>query len=163
MKTIEEKAKAYDEAPERARKAYNAISPENYGARKIIEDAFPELRESEDEKIRRTLIEYFSLGVKPDFVRGVPIQKIRDWLEKQKEQKPADYCSVRDEFDLDGNLKQKLAGSENDEMIASLTQILEEVLGNSAIYRYGICTPAQVAAYMKTMIKTIKLMKHFNP
>ena len=26
-----------------------------------------------------------------------------------KEQKPADYCSVRDEFDLDGNLKQKPA------------------------------------------------------
>lgn len=34
----------------------------------------------------------------------------------EEEQKPADYCSVRDEFDLDGNLKQKPAEwSEEDE------------------------------------------------
>lgn len=77
--------KKYNEALERARKAYNAIKPENYGARKIIENAFPELAESEDERIRRTLVEYFGPKVQLDFVRGVPIQKIRDWLEKQKE------------------------------------------------------------------------------
>lgn len=49
----------------------------------------PELRESEseDERIRRTLVEYFGPEVQLDLVRGVPIQKIRDWLEKQKEQK----------------------------------------------------------------------------
>ena len=86
LMTTEEKAKAYDEALERARKAYNAIPPESRGARKIIEDAFPELRESEDEKIRRTLVEYFGPSAQLDLVRGVPIQKIRDWLEKQKEQ-----------------------------------------------------------------------------
>ena len=50
----------------------------------------PELRESEDERIRRTLVEYFGPQVQLDFVRGVPIQKIRDWLEKQKEKKPAE-------------------------------------------------------------------------
>ena len=54
-----------------------------------IKEAFeffaPELRESEDERIRRTLVEYFGPKVQLDFVRGVPIQKIRDWLEKQKE------------------------------------------------------------------------------
>lgn len=50
----------------------------------------------------------------------------------------------------------------NEDDNAGLTQILEDVLGNSAICRYGICTPAQVAAYMKTMVKAIKLMKHFN-
>ena len=50
----------------------------------------------------------------------------------------------------------------NEDDNAGLTQILEDVLGNSAICRYCICTPAQVAAYMKTMVKAIKLMKHFN-
>ncbi len=84
--TQEEKARAYDEALERARKAYNAILPENRGARKIIEDAFPELSESEDERIRKKLIEtigYFRS-------RGIDQQLCEEflaWLEKQKEPK----------------------------------------------------------------------------
>lgn len=85
MKTIEQKAKAYDEALKWMRELYPGL----HGATK--EDAeryFSELRESEDERIRRTLVEYFGPEVQLDFVRGVPIQKIRDWLEKQKEQKP---------------------------------------------------------------------------
>ncbi len=85
MKTIEEKAKAYDEALKWMREFYPGL----HGATK--EDAeryFSELRESEDERIRRTLVEYFGPEVQLDFIRGVPIQKIRDWLEKQ-EQKPA--------------------------------------------------------------------------
>ena len=54
-----------------------------------IKEAFeffaPELAGSEDERIRRTLVEYFGPKVQLDFVGGVPIQRIRDWLEKQKE------------------------------------------------------------------------------
>jgi chaperonin cofactor prefoldin len=38
----------------------------------------------EYERIRRTLVEYFGPEVQLDFVRGVPIQKIRAWLEKNK-------------------------------------------------------------------------------
>lgn len=82
MKTIEQKAKAYDEALKWMRELYPGL----HGATK--EDAeryFSELRESEDEEIRRTLVEYFGPEAQLDFVRGVPIQKIRDWLEKQKE------------------------------------------------------------------------------
>ena len=55
---------------------------------KALATLIPELAESEDERIRRTLVEYFGPKVQLDFVRGVPIQKIRDWLEKQKEPKP---------------------------------------------------------------------------
>lgn len=84
MKTIEEKAKAYDEALEDMRVIYPNLKGD---VKLAVEHAFPQLRESEDERIRRTLVEYFGTGVKADFVRGVPIQKIRDWLEKQ-EQKP---------------------------------------------------------------------------
>lgn len=57
----------------------------------IIKVRFAEYKvepeESEDEKIRRTLVEYFGPEAQLDFIRGVKIQKIRDWLEKQKEQK----------------------------------------------------------------------------
>ena len=51
----------------------------------VLSVVIPELQESEDEKIRRTLVEYFGPMAQLDLVRGVPIQKIRDWLEKQKE------------------------------------------------------------------------------
>lgn len=82
--TTEEKARAYDEALEDMRVIY----PNLRGAAKLaVEHAFPKLRESEDERIRRTLVEYFGPSAQLDFIRGVPIQKIRDWLEKKKERK----------------------------------------------------------------------------
>ena len=96
---IEEKAKAYDEALEhfKAFKEKYYAKDTNLGdvifdktgeMQKDFESIFPQLRESEDERIRRTLVEYFGPSAQLDFIRGVPIQKIRDWLEKQKEQKP---------------------------------------------------------------------------
>ena len=51
--TTEEKAKAYDEALEMATKFYNANTNEGY--RQIFEDIFPELKESEDEKIKKDM------------------------------------------------------------------------------------------------------------
>lgn len=84
MDTYEKK---YNESLERARK----LSVDGYLDAIAVEEIFPELAESEDERIRRTLVEYFGPQVQLDFVRGVPIQKIRDWLEKQKEQSLRDF------------------------------------------------------------------------
>jgi len=81
--TIEEKA--YDEALEQAKKELAACGSMDCDAARLIFRLFPQLRESEDEKIRRTLVEYFGPEAQLDFIRGVKIQKIRDWLEKQKE------------------------------------------------------------------------------
>ena len=49
MKTIEEKAKAYDEALERIKKY---VLDEHGCTRLRPEDIFPELKESEDKKIK---------------------------------------------------------------------------------------------------------------
>lgn len=54
--------------------------------------------ESEDERIRRTLAEYFGPVAKLDLIRGVPIQKIRDWLEKQKENHDGKKWIYEDEY-----------------------------------------------------------------
>ncbi len=92
--------KKYNEALKWMRELYPGL----HGATK--EDAehyFPELREGEDERIRRTLVEYFGPKAQLDFVRGVPIQKIRDWLEKQKEQKQTDLPAGFYYIDLNGN------------------------------------------------------------
>ena len=48
--TEKEKAKAYDEAIERAKKLYS---------NEITEEIFPELKESEDERIKKAIIEFF--------------------------------------------------------------------------------------------------------
>ena len=74
MKTIEEKAKAYDEAFERAR-AIRFGNPQSGTANVVCEEIFPELRESEDEKNWKAVMEY----IKDD--------ALRSWLEKQKEDK----------------------------------------------------------------------------
>ena len=76
--TTEQKAKAYDEALEKAKKWYDSNTNEGY--RGIFEEILPELAESEDEKIRKELI---------GFLRNVPnshytTEKMAAWLEKQK-------------------------------------------------------------------------------
>lgn len=56
-----------------------------------VETLIPELKESEDEKIRKWLIDYFKAVGKSWIHRDISPEQIIDWLEKQKEQKPADY------------------------------------------------------------------------
>ena len=93
-----------------------------------IEEIFPELRESEDERIRRTLVEYFGPKVQLDFVRGVPIQKIRDWLEKQKEQKPelVQHPPITYTYPSDASRDEQLKRA----IIALLNSDLIKVAGN---------------------------------
>ena len=85
--SIEEKARAYDKALERAQALYNDKNEIGYAnAESVLEEVFPLLKESEDEKIRKELI---------DIVAKSPItfafedkNKVLAWLEKQGEQKP---------------------------------------------------------------------------
>lgn len=81
--TQEEKAKAYDEALERARKLYN--SEETSADVEIAcETIFPELAESEDERIRKKLIEFFKdWGKRLSHCWGLSIPDILAWLENQ--------------------------------------------------------------------------------
>lgn len=82
----EEKAKAYDEALERARKIKEGKDGWNYSnhyeINPVLEEIFPQLRESEDERIRKKILE---------LVRKHSVNHERcmmeGWLEKQKEQK----------------------------------------------------------------------------
>ena len=79
--TDKEKAKAYDEALERARKLYEqGTITESLGY------VFPELKESEDDRIRKELIDYHRsmAAAADDYVHEAWIA----WLEKQGEQKP---------------------------------------------------------------------------
>lgn len=85
--TEKEKAKAYDEAIERAKKWYNAPNTDKiptYGNR-IIEEIFPEIKESDDERIKKDLIQW--IDEFPDTIwRGHYKKDVIAWLKKQGEQ-----------------------------------------------------------------------------
>ena len=90
MKTIEEKARAYDKAVINGSRLWESgvITRENY------EYIFPELKESEDERIRKVLRERIirydpnnEILIKEE---GISQRQFLAWLEKQGEQKPTD-------------------------------------------------------------------------
>lgn len=73
----------YEQALERAKDmlAYKEVRQED------MEYLFPELKESEDERIRKTLIEYIK-GIKSwNYFLGISKGQMIAWLEKQKKQK----------------------------------------------------------------------------
>ena len=82
MDTFEKK---YNEAL----KDMMVIYPNLKGDAKLaVEHAFPELRESEDERIRKWLVDYFGkVGGKAWIHREFTCEQILAWLENRKEQK----------------------------------------------------------------------------
>ena len=97
--TIEERAKAYDEALERAKEIkskilYSHLSTESCKAvSEYIDTIIPQLAESEDERIRKGLIKLLTVASEAYLVESTGIKKdsYLAWLEKQKEQKPVSF------------------------------------------------------------------------
>lgn len=84
--TQEEKAKAYDEAILIAKSKIKNNKDHVLYENDVIE-IFPELKESEDEKIRKDLIQW--IDEFPDTIwRGHYKKDVLAWLENQGEQKP---------------------------------------------------------------------------
>jgi hypothetical protein len=87
-------------------KGWLAIAKENDNkiAVQILENLFPELKESEDEKIRKGLIEHLK-ELKEQSVEGSHLKRPEHydawiaWLEKQSEQKPVD--KIEPKFKID--------------------------------------------------------------
>ena len=93
--TIEQKAKRYDEAIRESGKIIDfctggANIPECVSVKATIEHIFPELTESEDEKIRKAIIEFFELQDDNTTYSLIPKKDIIAWLEKQRGQKTVD-------------------------------------------------------------------------
>ena len=80
--SIEEKAKAYDEALERARMLNSGEDVPIEAGTTTCEYIFPELREVDDEEIRKTLISYFNTCA-GDYYGELKLVDILAWLEKQ--------------------------------------------------------------------------------
>ena len=82
--TIKQKAQRYDETIERAKKVLLDCTPEE---QKVVEYISPELKESEDEKIRKSLIHLVHLygGEFGMIDANTSVEKAIAWLEKQGE------------------------------------------------------------------------------
>ena len=85
--SIEEKAQRYDEAIEIAKEINNEQQAQPFN---VMTRVFPELKESEDERIRKKLLSSFK-GIMADADEdelwyGLPYNDIIAWLEKQGEQ-----------------------------------------------------------------------------
>ena len=100
--TQEEKAKAYDEALEKAKELPD--SPRTCFDIEQLKDIFSELAKSEDERIRRAIVSlvYESQGTYKSFA-GIDLDDMLAWLEKQKEQKHTLKFKVGDKVHLEGD------------------------------------------------------------
>ena len=103
--------KEYKEALERAK------------AGKPLDEVFPELKESEDERIRKELWEYFhnlQLSSDSDFSPSFTIDDVLSYLDNQKEQKPAEWSEEDEEMlnscisSIEESKENRYAYKEND-------------------------------------------------
>lgn len=84
--TIQEKAKAYDEALKRMKSWARGDHPEYFTkAQKAAEYIFPELKESEDERILELIKKYIHYNISDMALNADHItrEQLEDWLEKQ--------------------------------------------------------------------------------
>ena len=93
--TQEEKAKAYDEALERAREWYNNPNSSSIG-KAYLYVVFPELRQNKDERTRKDIIHFVQSRL-----AGFPeCERFVTWLEKQGEQKSIDDLTQQEAMDI---------------------------------------------------------------
>ena len=93
--TDKEKAKAYDEAIKRAKQLYVDGMPQI--SRNTTEYIFPELKESEDERIREEIIDFIYDKTNTYELREKSNSWLA-WLEKQGKHQPADKMQVSKEL-----------------------------------------------------------------
>ena len=90
--SMEEKAERYDKALERMKSWVRGEHPECFTeAQKAAEFIFPELKESEDENVRKEIISHLQFLAKYCIESMPNVDKWIAWLEKQGKKKPFDY------------------------------------------------------------------------
>ena len=95
--TIEQKARAYDEALERAKNEYQTHKSFN-GFREMLVRIFPSLKENNDEEIRKALINVFATHKDYEMFFGVSVKDIHAWLERQGSQDNDEDVDILNRF-----------------------------------------------------------------
>jgi hypothetical protein len=87
--SIEEKARAYDEVTKKVNDYYEGKTKIYSDVDKTLNYLFPELKESEDDRIKKELIEYFKWNTE-QILDNFDNKDVLAWLEKHSEQKTID-------------------------------------------------------------------------
>ena len=91
---MEDYKKKYEQAMLRMNKW--AEGSEIIEPKEVAEFIFPELKESEDERIRKSLIEYIKGITSWNYFLGISKEQMISWLEKQGELKPTGKMQVNE-------------------------------------------------------------------
>jgi hypothetical protein len=88
--SIEEKAKRYDQVAKEVKDFFEGKQKMCSDVTKALENLFPELKESKEERIRRGLLESFKYQQREshtdaEWLNGIKLSEVVSWLEKQKE------------------------------------------------------------------------------
>ena len=115
--TQEEKVIAYDEALNKIKPLYEQAKKDGNPIWSTYEYLIPELAESEDERIRKWLVDYFKSVGKSWIHRDISPEQILSWLEKQKEQNNATLQEAFEKSKKDFSLEEKKQASDYAESI----------------------------------------------
>ena len=154
--SVEEKAKAYDKALERAKKEWsNNLDNAYKNYRESLEIIFPELKESEDEKVRKSLFEYFKNrkddGDADETWYGISYDEILAWLEKQSDIIENNMLLPFKEYDnlmdsinkkkkegYEAGYKQGLIDSKNDQHVQPKFKVGDTIRVKNSLAEYVI-------------------------
>ena len=158
--SIEEKAKAYDEAIKKLRDFYRDYDTVSHliDVKEELANLFPELCESEDEKIRKELMEFLSgKRIISNDLEGINIDKTLIWLEKQGNLTDEDMKeALRTEYEkgrADAFAEMQKEWSEEDEELLNI--IIDNVKGYDA-YTGGIALKFGLHENKIKWLKSIK-------
>lgn len=162
MKTIEEKARAYDEAIRKLRGMMPNWERLSYNGKTFLQDLIyiiPELAESEDEKIRKEIINYFKCQTRDEPSRKDTHNKWIDWLERKEGCEgfqETGKCFADGECKAKREAEQKPAWSEEEECyICQLESMVKE--------RWALAEKAQDEDVIKNMSNLAFFLKTLNP
>jgi hypothetical protein len=151
-----------EEAIEMVRKSW-PIS-RNKDLRKALETLIPELAESEDERIRKALIEL--VGLVPDYMFGeIKPNKFIAYLEKQKEQKPISFNEPYNPDDyevvMEGNatglkLKEQKPAEWSEEDEHNLNSVIN-LVHNTSDGAWGSCIGDRIENWLKSLPERFNL------
>ena len=128
--SIEEKAKRYDEALE-AIKSLQEVNPSDEGIQNWVNENFPELKESEDERIIKALYKMAKVPRKEIYeAEGITKEQALAWLEKQGEQKPQGKTALEaiNEEKVDNANKVEPREEELTKFEKAVKQVMEEAI-----------------------------------
>ena len=134
--------KKYNEALERAKRwADGTLQPERTTPQGVCEAIFPELAESEDERIGKAIVEALNSHTNSINIlsaRGYQMEDVEAWLEKQKGQKPVEDLTEAFGKRMDAALKGLAEGvtiqatkwsEEDEDLIEEVCRCLCEYAG----------------------------------